>query len=362
MHEIDPSFWSSQRVLLTGHTGFKGSWLTLWLRRLGAVVRGVSLREAPSNPHMFGLLGLSSLCDHRACDVRDAASLTPLIREFAPTVVIHMAAQALVRRSYREPAATFATNAMGTLNVLEACRDLPGLRAVVVVTTDKCYENRERLQPYREDDALGGHDPSSASKAAAEIIASSYRRSFFKDGAATVATARAGNVVGGGDWSEDRLLVDLVTAIGAGRPAVVRNPDAVRPWQHVLEPLSGYLMLARALCERGRDISPAFNFGPPADQARTVGDVVKAFVEQWGVGASWRHEPPADAPHEAGLLMLDPSKAALELGWRPRLDLPATLRFTAQWYRRFHHGAGTRDLMALCHSQIDEFMATTSRG
>jgi CDP-glucose 4,6-dehydratase len=169
-------------------------------------------------------------------------------------------------------------------------------------------------------------------------------------------------VVGGGDWSEDRLLVDRVTAIGAGRPAVVRNPEPVRPWQHVLEPLCGYLMLARALCERGRDISPAFNFGPPADQARTVGEIVRAFVEKWGPGASWRHEPPADASREAGLLMLDPSRAALELGWRPRLDLPATLRFTAEWYRRFHHGEGTIDLLSLCHSQIDEFMATSSRG
>ncbi|MEI7658888.1 MAG: CDP-glucose 4,6-dehydratase [Phycisphaerae bacterium] len=361
MHEIDSTFWSSQRVVLTGHTGFKGAWLTLWLRRLGAAVRGISLREAPSNPHMFGLLGLSSQCDHHACDVRDAAALAPLVRDFSPTIVFHMAAQALVRRSYREPVATFATNAMGTAHVLEACRDLSGLRAVVVVTTDKCYENREWVHPYRESDPLGGHDPYSASKAAAEIVAASYRRSFFHEGAAAVATARAGNVVGGGDWSEDRLIVDLVRAIGAGRPAVVRNINAVRPWQHVLEPLSGYLMLARALCEQGKAVSPAFNFGPPAEQARTVGEVVKAFVEQWGPEASWRHDPPPNAPHEAGLLMLDPSKAIRELGWRPRLDLATTLRFTAEWYRRFHQGAGTRDLVALCHAQIDAYMGDHSR-
>lgn len=362
MSDLDPAFWSAQRVVLTGHTGFKGAWLTLWLRRLGAAVLGVSLPEPPSNPHLFGLLGLAARCDHRAADVRDAAALAPLIRDYAPTIVIHMAAQALVRRSYREPVSTFATNAMGTLNVLEACRELPALRAVVIVTTDKCYENRERLQPYAEDDALGGHDPYSASKAAAEIIAASYRRSFFDRGVAAVATARAGNVVGGGDWSEDRLIVDLVRSIGAGKPAVVRNIDAVRPWQHVLEPLSGYLTLAKALCERGRSVSPAFNFGPPADQARTVGEIVKAFAEQWGPGATWRHEPPADAPHEAGLLMLDPSRAINELGWRPRLDLTTTLRYTADWYRRCHEGAGTRELMAMCHAQIDAYAAAAPRG
>jgi CDP-glucose 4,6-dehydratase len=352
---MDPDFWRTQRVVLTGHTGFKGSWLTLWLHRLGANVRGISLPEAPSEPSMFGRLSLSELCDHQACDIRDGDSVTRLVREFRPTIVLHMAAQALVRRSYREPISTFATNAMGTANVLEACRDVAGLKAVVVVTTDKCYENREWVYPYREVDALGGHDPYSASKAAAEIVTSSYRRSFFHEGETAVASARAGNVIGGGDWSEDRLIVDAAKAFGASREVIIRNTRAVRPWQHVLEPLSGYLTLARMLFERGRAVSPAFNFGPPAEQVLSVGEVVEAFTRAWGDGAKWRHDPPPAAPHEAGLLMLDPSLAMRELHWSPRWRMAATIEATVSWYKAFYAGASGADLRRLTNAQIDAY-------
>jgi CDP-glucose 4,6-dehydratase len=352
---ITPEFWSTQRVLLTGHTGFKGSWLTLWLHRLGATVRGISLAEPSSQPSMFTHLDLAAVCDHRACDIRDGEGLTPLIRDFAPTIVIHMAAQALVRKSYREPVATFATNAMGTANVLEACRGIASLRSVVIVTTDKCYENREWVYPYREVDPLGGHDPYSASKAAAEIVTGSYRRSYFHEGAAAIASARAGNVIGGGDWSEDRLIVDAARAFGAGKPMTVRNIAAVRPWQHVLEPLSGYLTLARALVERGRNLSPAFNFGPPTEQVLSVGTMVDAFTKAWGQGATWKHDPPAVAPHEAGLLMLDPSLAQHELGWLPRWRSQETIAATVEWYKAFYAGGSGEALRALSLGQIGRY-------
>jgi CDP-glucose 4,6-dehydratase len=293
------------------------------------------------------------MCEHVPCDIRDGAALGPLIRDFRPSVVIHMAAQALVRRSYREPIRTFETNGMGTANVLEACRDLDGLEAVVVVTTDKCYENREWVHPYRECDPLGGHDPYSASKAVAELVASSYRRSFFHRGRTAVATARAGNVVGGGDWSEDRLLVDAARAYGAGRPLVIRNVAAVRPWQHVLDPLSGYFRLAEALCVGGHAVGGAFNFGPPSEQALTVGEVVEAFTREWGEGRSWSHDPPPDAPHEAGLLMLDASLARRTLGWKPRWGFDAVIRETVAWYKAFARGAGREGLLDLSLSQID---------
>lgn len=355
-NSIDPAFWRGKRVLLTGHTGFKGAWLTLWLLRLGATIRGVSLPELPSDPNMFAYLGVKDHCDHHACDIRDRNRLTPVIRDFRPDVVIHMAAQALVRRSYREPVATFETNAIGTANVLEASRDLPGLRAIVVVTTDKCYENREWVYPYRETDPLGGHDPYSASKAAAEIITSSYRRSFFHTGETALASARAGNVIGGGDWSEDRLIVDIARALGEGRTPTIRNITATRPWQHVLEPLAGYLTLARALFERGHNVSPAFNFGPPADQALTVGQVVEAAVREWGQGATWKHEPPQNPPHEAGLLMLDPSLAIRELAWRPRFNFETTIHHTIEWYKAYYGGANQAQMLEMTKAQIEGYL------
>ena len=352
---IDSAFWCGKRVLLTGHTGFKGAWLTLWLLRLGANIRGISLPDWPSDPNMFALLGLKDRCDHQACDIRHRDRLTPLIRDYKPEIIIHMAAQALVRRSYREPIATFETNAIGTANVLDAARDLPGLLAIVVVTTDKCYENSEWVYPYRETDPLGGHDPYSASKAAAEIVTSCYRRSFFHTGETSLASARAGNVIGGGDWSEDRLIVDIVRALGESRTPTIRNITATRPWQHVLEPLAGYLTLARALYERGHAVSPAFNFGPPADQALTVGQVVQAAIEEWGQGATWKHEPHSNAPHEAGLLMLDPSLAIRELAWRPRFNFETTIHNTMEWYKTYYAGASAGEMLELTHSQIEAY-------
>ena len=344
--------------MLTGHTGFKGSWLTLWLHDLGAIVRGYSLAPNTS-PSMFESLNLGECCDNITADIRDRDSLTSAVGAFAPEIVIHMAAQPLVRRSYRDPIETYQTNVMGTANLLEACRGVPSLRSIVIVTTDKCYENREWIYPYREVDALGGHDPYSASKAAAEIVTHSYRRAFFHEGGAAVASARAGNVVGGGDWSEDRLIVDAAKAFGAGKAMVVRNISAVRPWQHVLEPLCGYLTLAQGLYERGRTVSPAFNFGPPADQVFSVGEMVKAFAQAWGESAAWRHEPPVKAPHEAGLLMLDPSLALRELGWKPRWGFQQTIDATAAWYRAFYHhdpSGPVPSLTAHC-----EFMLRLSR-
>lgn len=350
----DTAFWSGKRVFLTGHTGFKGAWLAVWLHDLGARVRGYALAPDTS-PSMFGALRIGRLCDHVRGDIRDADRVAKAVREFRPQVVIHMAAQALVRRAYREPLATFDTNVMGTANVLEACRGVPGLRSIVVVTTDKCYENREWVHPYREVDPLGGHDPYSASKAAAEIVAGAYRRSFFHEGDAALATARAGNVIGGGDWSEDRLLPDAARAFTNKRTLEVRNPAAVRPWQHVLDPLRGYLTLAWALHERGRTVSPAFNFGPPPEQAATVGEVVDAFARHWGRSAKWKHRRIAKAPHEAGLLMLDPSRAGHELDWRPRFSLDESLEATSRWYRSFASGADGAQMLALTREQINEF-------
>jgi len=348
------AFWHNKRVFLTGHTGFKGSWLTLWLNELGAKVRGYALAPE-TTPSMFTALGLSNLCEHIEGDIRNRAALTDSLRGFKPDIVIHMAAQALVRRGFRTPIETFETNAMGTANILEAARDLPGLKSIVIVTTDKCYENREWVYPYREVDPLGGHDPYSASKAAAELITSSYRRSFYHTGEAAVASARAGNVIGGGDWSEDRLIVDAVKAYIARRPMIVRNIKAVRPWQHVLEPLSGYLTLAQALYERNREISPSFNFGPPAEQVLSVGDMIESVTNTWGDGAAWKHDPPPNAPHEAGLLMLDPSLAMRELNWRPRWRFAKTIEATVEWYKHYYAKPEEGRMLALTRAQIADY-------
>jgi CDP-glucose 4,6-dehydratase len=354
MTNPSPDFWRGTRTLVTGHTGFKGAWLLAWLRDLGAVVRGVAL-PPHTTPSAFELLALADACDHVVCDIRDGAALSKAVREFSPRVVIHMAAQALVRESYRTPAETFATNVMGTVNVLEACRDLPGLRAVVVVTSDKCYENREWAHAYREVDPLGGHDPYSASKGAAEIVAHSYRRSFFGTGEPALATARAGNVIGGGDWSQDRLMADAARAAAIGQPLVVRSPGALRPWQHVLEPLRGYMLLAQALCERRSPLSPAFNFGPSSGEAMPVGDVADAFCAAWGEGASWRHEPAPGAPHEANLLTLDPALAAKELGWRPAWSTRTAIDAAAVWYKAAQAAPGM--LAQLTRQQIADYQA-----
>lgn len=329
--------FAGKRVVLTGHTGFKGSWLALWLHELGATVTGIAL-PPETEPNHWDLLDLP-MADCRL-DIRDFAGTLAAFREARPEIVFHLAAQPLVRRSYRDPLETWSTNVMGTANVLEACRQVEGVRAIVCVTTDKCYENREWHWGYRENDRLGGHDPYSASKAGAELVAASFRKSFFTaaQGAhgTLLATARAGNVVGGGDWSEDRLIPDLVRAVAAGRSLEIRSPAATRPWQHVLESLSGYLLLGQRLLAGDAGVAEAWNFGPDAEGNRSVREVLDVLAGHWP-DLRW-HVSGAPQPHEAGLLYLDCAKARRELGWRPAWSLATTLEQTAQWYRGWLEG------------------------
>lgn len=344
------STWRDRRVFLTGITGFKGAWLALWLRQLGAEVRGYSL-PPPTSPSLFERARLQDDVAWIEADVRDLARLSRELGAWKPDVVFHLAAQSLVRVSYDKPIETFETNVMGTANVLEAARKTPSVRAVVVVTTDKCYENREWVWPYREVDALGGHDPYSASKACAELVAASYRRSLFGPAGAAVATARAGNVIGGADWALDRLVPDVVSAVLGGRPALIRNPASIRPWQHVLEPLAGYLTLAEHLLAQGHAYGEAWNFGPSAESVQSVATVANALCDAWGEGASWTHDA-SEHPHEAGILALDSTKARTRLGWRPRLDYREAIQWTVAWYKTFRAGGDAR---ALTHEQIDRY-------
>lgn len=328
-------------VLVTGHTGFKGSWLVAWLTRMGARVTGYALPAPVDEPSLFRLAHLHRGITHVEHDVRDLAALTACVQAARPEVVLHLAAQSLVRHSYQEPVATFATNVMGTAHVLEACRPhggWPGPRAVVIVTTDKCYENREWPWAYRETDALGGHDPYSASKACAELVSAAYRGSFFSSSTtAQVATARAGNVIGGGDWANDRILPDIVRAVQAGTRARIRNPSAVRPWQHVLEPLAGYLVLAARLLEGPAGAwTQAWNFGPRDDEPVPVSRIATRFVAGLGRSAEQALEllaPDPHAPKETRLLRVDATKARSELGWRPLLSVDEAVDWTAAWYR-----------------------------
>jgi CDP-glucose 4,6-dehydratase len=318
-------------VLVTGHTGFKGSWLTLWLNELGADVTGLSLAP-PTAPNHWDLLGLG-IHEHRQ-DIRDTSAVAQAVERAQPEIVFHLAAQSLVRRSYRDPLDTWSTNVLGTANLLDACRRTATVRAIVVVTSDKCYENHSLKRAYRETDRLGGHDPYSASKAAAELVAASHRDAFFDShGAPLLATARAGNVIGGGDWSEDRLVPDLVRAVAAGSKLEIRSPDAIRPWQHVLESLAGYLLLGQKLLAGERDFATAWNFGPDSDDSCTVVDVLarmKAFWPQlsWRIGRETQ-------PHEAQWLSLDSTKAREKLGWRCVWPLDTSIRVTSDWYGRF---------------------------
>jgi CDP-glucose 4,6-dehydratase len=323
--------YRGRRVLVTGHTGFKGSWLCLWLRALGSEVTGLAL-DPPSEPSHWGLLKLP-ITDHRI-DIRDEAAVRRVFAAERPEIVFHLAAQPLVRRSYREPVITWATNVMGTAHVLEAVRHTPEVRAVVVVTTDKCYENREWPWPYRERDRLGGHDAYSASKAGAELVAASYRSALLRQPSASLlATARGGNVIGGGDWSEDRLIPDLVRAVVAGEPLVIRAPRATRPWQHVLDCLSGYLLLGQRLLAGDATCADAWNFGPDGEGNRTVEEVLQHLARTWPQ-LRWQLAS-GPQPHEAGLLQLDSAKAKMHLGWRPVWDLGAAIDRTATWYRQW---------------------------
>lgn len=335
--------WSGRSVFLTGHTGFKGGWLALWLWQLGARVHGYAL-DPPTEPSFFGVarLGEVMASDSRA-DIADAGLLQSALERAAPDIVFHLAAQSLVREGYRNPARTFATNVQGTVNLLEAVRSMPGIRAVVVVTTDKVYENREWVHPYRELDPLGGHDPYSASKAAAEIVTASYRSSFFGAGP-WVATARAGNVIGGGDWSDARLVPDCLHAFSKGEPVRLRFPNSIRPWQHVLEPLHGYLQLGeRLLGSNPQSFATAWNFGPDGRDDASVAEVARALVELWGPGACLEIDLDGDHPHEAGVLRLDNSRALALLNWRPRWALRQALEATIDWYQAFLAGANVRE-------------------
>jgi CDP-glucose 4,6-dehydratase len=341
-------FWRGRKVLLTGHTGFKGAWLTLWLRGLGADVTGYALAPA-SQPNLWSMLAAGRSI---IGDIRDAGRVAAAVVETAPHVVIHMAAQALVRESYRDPLGTFSTNVMGTANLLEACRGARDLQCVVVVTSDKVYENHELGHPFTEADRLGGHDPYSNSKACAELVTGSFRDSFFADGP-PLAAARAGNVIGGGDWSADRLIPDCVRALEAGAAVTLRNPDAVRPWQHVLEPLSGYLALAEALVNAPEAAPRAVNFGPDPACFCKVREVVDAFSARFAGKPGWRLDPGVHPP-EARALTLSSALAERSLGWRPRLDREATLSWTAEWYRAFAAG---EDMSAFSMGQLAEYQA-----
>jgi CDP-glucose 4,6-dehydratase len=341
---VNAEFWRDRRVLVTGHTGFKGSWLALWLQSLGAEVTGYSLAP-PTNPSLFELARVGEVTDSIEADVRDLAALERTMADRRPEVVVHMAAQSLVRRSYADPVETYETNVLGSVNVLEAARragEPP--RVVINVTTDKVYENLERDQPFREDEPKGGHDPYSNSKACTELVTDAYRSSFFGPGASCqVASARAGNVIGGGDWARDRLVPDAMRAFMANTPLRIRNPAAVRPWQHVLDPVVAYLLLAQRLAEQGRPFAEAWNFGPSAASEVPVSRIVETLVPRWGDGARWEQDV-GDHPHEAAYLKLDCAKAASRLGWRPLIELDQALELTVEWYRGLAAGADMRAL------------------
>jgi CDP-glucose 4,6-dehydratase len=346
-----PEFWKGRRVFLTGHTGFKGSWTSLWLEKLGATVSGYSL---PPNhdPALFDLLAPFSNAESTYADLAEHDRLRKIIHDFAPSVILHMAAQPLVRVAYAQPRETYASNLMGSVNVLDAAKDLDGLDAVLMVTSDKVYANSDAGVPFAEDDLLGGHDPYSASKACIEIATSSYRDSFFEPRGVPLATSRAGNVIGGGDWSVDRLVPDVWRAVAAGKLPELRNPDSTRPWQHVLEPISGYLVFLQALVERGVAEPKALNFGPlPGAAEVTTGEVADAVAQGLGHEHGWV-QAPGEHPPENKLLALDASLAMDSLGWSPRLDSPTTLEWTAEWYHDFNSGADPR---ALTLGQIERY-------
>jgi CDP-glucose 4,6-dehydratase len=342
--------FKDKKILLSGHTGFKGAWLAIWLEMLGARVTGISL-DPEDDRCVFSLSGIGNYMKDYRVDIRDLDRMQQIFAAEEPEIVFHLAAQPLVLESYRSPVETFAVNTLGTAHVLEAVRQTPSVRAAVLITTDKCYENREWTHGYRESDPMGGYDPYSASKGAAEIVIASYRRSFFsKSGASAIASARSGNVVGGGDWSANRLVPDIIRAVEAGKALDVRHPNAVRPWQHVLEPLGGYLLLAARLLEAPQRYAGAWNFGPLPTQVFTVRQIADAFLQRLGAG-SWRDVSASSQPHEAGLLMLDISKAVHELGWKPALSFDETVRMTADWYMCYRR----QDVLQLCRKQIVEY-------
>ncbi len=354
---MNAEFWRGKRVLLTGHTGFKGSWLSLWLQSMGARVVGFALAP-PTKPSLFEVAGVEKGMTSIIGDIRDLAHLRQVFAEHQPEIVIHMAAQPLVRYSYIEPVETYSTNVMGVVNLLEAVRSTPSVKAVVNVTTDKCYENREWTWGYRENEAMGGYDPYSSSKGCAELVTAAYRNSYFhpekyQEHGVAIATARAGNVIGGGDWAEDRLIPDIMRAITAGRAVNIRNPHAIRPWQHVLEPLSGYLLLAQKLYADGAAFAEGWNFGPNDEDAKPVQWIVERLTQSWGEGASWVVDG-GEHPHEAHYLKLDCSKAKGQLNWHPRWHLDEALVKIVDWHQAWRD---EKDMREMTLRQISAYCA-----
>lgn len=354
---IDFQFWHNKRVFLTGHTGFKGSWLCLWLHHLGVNLTGYAL-EPPTKPSLFELANIDKLMNSTIGDIRDIEDLSKTMVAADPEIVIHMAAQPLVRESYNNPSETYAINVMGTVNLFEAVRCCKNVKAVINVTTDKCYENKEWIWGYRENEALGGYDPYSNSKACSELVTASYRDSFFnpKDYATHgvgIASVRAGNVIGGGDWADDRLVPDIVRTILKGDKVSLRNPHAIRPWQYVLEPLSGYLMLAQRLYENGVEFSEAWNFGPNESDAKTVEWIVKRFSNQWGTSFEFNQDT-GHNPHEANYLKLDSAKARNRLQWYPKWNIEQAIDRIVEWYKIYTRDGG--DTRTICLQQIEDYL------
>jgi len=347
---IDENFWKGKKVFLTGHTGFKGSWLSLWLSSLGASVRGYSL-EPPTSPSLFIEARVADKIESQIGDIRDLEFLQKNMSEFNPDILIHMAAQPLVRYSYIEPIDTYDINVMGTAKVLEAARKCSNLKSIISVTTDKCYENKEWEWGYRENEPMGGHDPYSSSKGCAELVSTAYRKSFLQEKRVGLATARAGNVIGGGDWAEDRLIPDILRAFEKNEPVIIRNPKATRPWQHVLEPLSGYLILAEKLYEEPVKFSEGWNFGPSDGDVKPVDWILDKMVQKWQ-GASWKLDQ-GSHPHEAGFLKLDISKAKTKLNWHPVWRLDYALEKIITWQ---HAWLNKENIQAICLKEIDEYM------
>lgn len=340
--KVNTTFWKGKKVFVTGHTGFKGSWLSLWLLKMGAIVKGFAL-EPNTNPNLFSRSNLTMNMESEIGNIIDLTKLTKSMIKFSPEILIHMAAQPLVRLSYKEPVNTYMTNVIGTVNVLEAARKCNNLKAIVSVTTDKCYENKEWSWGYRENEPMGGHDPYSSSKGCAELVNAAYTKSFFNiKNSANLASGRAGNVIGGGDWSDDRLIPDILRAFEKSNPVIIRNPMATRPWQHVLEPLSGYMVLAEHLFEPGINFNEGWNFGPNDNDCKPVSWILDKMVEKWGQGASWQLDK-NNNPHEAGYLKLDCSKAASKLNWRPKWDLEFTLDSIINWHQNFLLGENMQE-------------------
>ena len=351
---VNPEFWKNKKVYLTGHTGFKGSWMSLWLQEMGAVVKGFSLFPYTS-PNLFEEAHVSEGMQSEIGDIRNLQLVTKSIVDFDPDILIHMAAQPLVRLSYSEPVETYATNVMGTIHVLEAARQCKNLKSIVAITTDKCYENKEWLWGYRENEPMGGHDPYSSSKGCCELLIASYRKSFFTTpNSPSLASVRAGNVIGGGDWSDDRLIPDILKAFEKAEPVIVRNPLSTRPWQHVLEPLSGYLVLAEELFNNGDHFAGGWNFGPKDEDCQSVEKILNTMIKTWGDGASWELDA-NNNPHEAGFLKLDCSKAAQQLKWVPKWTLEITLSSIVDWHKGWMNNA---DMKKQCLKEIELYSNT----